>query len=324
MNLIFFGSSEFSLYALRACLESAYQVALIITTPAQKQGRGLRETPTPVFEFAQSKKILSQSPSSLKDPELLNRVSALKPAIFVVSSYGKIIPSSWLTIPSTAALNVHPSLLPYYRGAAPIQWPLILGDTRTGISIAEVTAELDAGDIYFQQSVPIPAEANAADMTSLLGEESQKALALVLDRAVKGLLTKSSQNHLLSNYARKLIKEDGRINWERSAASLVNQIRGLQPWPGVYFPFQGEPLQVLQAKRMEYSNDQKPGTILKIEKDLLIVQTKDQALALRQVKPAGKNIMSAGDFARGKRLQPGFVLEGFPEAKEFVIPKSYK
>lgn len=321
MKAVFFGSSDFSIYALNVCRESGLQFALIVTTPPQKKGRGLVETPTPVQLWAEEHKIPFIAPANLKSPELLAQVQTLAPELFIVASYGKIIPASWLKIPKYA-LNVHPSLLPKYRGAAPINWPIILGDTETGVCIAELTPELDAGDVFHCVKISLPPDSDSKQMAETLGKESAKALKTVLQQIPSGL-KRTPQEHANRNYARKLAKEDGRIDWNRSAAEIVNQIRGLLPWPVASIPFQSEPLQILKASVISKDGQGKAGSVVKVEPSRVQIQCGKGILALDIVKPAGKKEMSGGDFARGRRLEPGTVLES-SQAPDFNLKADYK
>lgn len=325
MSLIFFGSSDFSLHALRACLDSGQDVSLVITTPPQKKGRGLIQSPTPVQTFAEVNRLPFIVPATLKNPEVLEKVRKWAPDFFVVSSYGKIIPGAWLKVPRRYGLNVHPSLLPKYRGAAPIHWPIILGDQETGISIAEVTPELDAGDIFFQKSLPLPPEADAQRMAEILGEASGHAVKTIFEMLQKGSLPRTIQQHELSNYARKLAKEDGKINWNRSAVQLHNQIRGLVPWPTASFVWEGESVQILKGS-LQNSNGftAVPGCVLAVSQHAIHVQTGKGILSLDQVQPAGRKEMTGGDYARGRRINPGVLFPSDPEASEFILSSSYQ
>lgn len=308
--------------ALNACRESGQQIVLIVTTPPQKKGRGLVETPTPVQTWAEQNNIPFIAPENLKSPELLEKLKSLSPELLIVASYGKIIPASWLAAASKYALNVHPSLLPKYRGAAPINWPILLGDKETGVCIAELIPQLDAGDIFYQTRVPLPANVDSKQMADTLGEISAKALKTVLEKVPSGL-ERAAQDHAKRNYARKLSKEDGRIDWNWSAEQIVNQIRGLLPWPVASISFQSEPLQILKASLVSEEGQGQPGKILKVEPQKIQVQTGKGVLALETVKPAGKKEMPAGDFARGRRLEPGFVFES-SKAPDFVLKLDYK
>ncbi len=309
--IIFFGSSEFSIEALTACLESRHRILLVITTPDRPKGRGLKLQPTPVRLFCEQKGIPVEAPDKLKDEILMGKVKALNPDFFVVSSYGKIIPSSWLQIPKRLALNVHPSLLPKYRGAAPLHWPILNGDAETGISIAEVTPQLDAGDIFYQKKVPITDETDSELLSKQLAELSRQALASVFEQIQKNTLSRTPQEESLASYARKLTKEDGQLDWKKTASELSRFVRGLRPWPGAYALFQNEQLHILKAQAEEGNTSPlRPGQIAAVDKNgFLKIQTGKGVFAIERLRPAGKKEMSGADFARGKRLAPGVSFQ---------------
>ncbi len=307
MSIIFFGSSEFSISALKACQSSKHPILKVISTPPRKKGRGLNEIPTPVAEFAVSHHLPLITPETLKSPELLQEIQALNPDFFVVSSYGKMIPSAWLRTAKKLNLNVHPSLLPKYRGASPINAPILNGDHETAISIAEVTDKLDAGDIFYQKRISLPADINSVELEKILADLSIPALEEVFKRIENNTLKRTAQNETLTSYAPKLKKEDGIIQWTESAEKILRKVRGLLPWPTAYTYFANEPFQILNASVISASGSAVPGSIIEIEKQGgLHVQTGNGVLNALRVKPAGKKEMSGSDFARGQRLAPGF------------------
>ncbi len=313
MKIIFFGSSEFSLYALRACRESSHDVVAVISTPPQKKGRGLKESPTPVHQAALDLGIPCFVPENLKSPELLEQIRSLAPELFVVSSYGKMIPTPWLKVPSLYPLNVHPSLLPKYRGAAPINWPILNGDAETGISIAEVTPKLDAGDLFYQKRIPLPEMFTSETLEKELGAASIPALQDVFKKIEAGKLLRTAQKESEFTYARKLTKEDGVLDWKLPARELFNKVRGLLPWPAAYFMFQGEPVQLLKAAYDEtLASSVKSGDVVSLDnkQGRFAIQTGKGALWLERLKPAGKKEMSAAEFARGRHLNSGDNLAG--------------
>lgn len=307
MKIIFFGSSEFSISSLQACIDSKHEVLLVVTTPDRKKGRGLEEFPTPVKIFAQKQELPVESPEDLKYPAILDKARSLHPDLFVVASYGKFIPGSWLKIPSKVCLNVHPSLLPKYRGAAPLHWPILNGDRETGISIAEVTHQLDAGDIFFQKMIPIEAATTSEHLSTELAQIGGQALREVFRRIEEGKLTRTPQEESRSSYARKLAKEDGKIDWSKPADEISRQVRGLLPWPVAFFLFRNEIVQVRRVRMTEEtSGPAKPGEIVEIRKQgPMKVQTGKDLLTLEILQPAGKKEMSAAEFAHGRRLQAG-------------------
>ncbi len=309
MSLIFFGSSEFSLKSLEACLDSGIPVKLVVTTPDVPKGRGLKVQPTPVKIFAQSHGLRVISPEKLKSEEALSEAEKIAPDFFVVASYGKIIPPAWLKIPKILSINVHPSLLPKWRGAAPLNWPILSGEKETGLCLMEVVDKLDAGDIFFTQKIAVTAEDDASTLSHKLADLSYNAVKELLSKLQKGEKpSRITQNEAEMTYARKLTKTDGKLDWKLPAEELDRRIRGLLPWPGASTSFEHQPLQILKAKALEKSSSQKPGTVLEAGKQSLTVQAGTGSLEIQKVKPAGKNEMSAGDFARGKRISPGAVF----------------
>lgn len=308
MPIVFFGSSEFSLPSLRACIDSGIPVKLVVTTPDTKKGRGLHSAPTPVKVYAQSQNLPVIAPEKLRNPEILESVKKLSPDYFVVASYGKIIPADWLKVPAKLAINVHPSLLPKYRGAAPINWPILNGDPETGLCLMEVVDKLDAGDVFFTQKIPIGPHDDSISLGCKLSELSYPAVKNLLASLEKGNpVPRMPQNEADMTYARKLTKQDGVIDWKLPAGVLERRVRGLLPWPGAYTFFEGQVLQILKAgPAAGISGNGMPGETVQVTKQGIAVQTGAGPLELLRVKPAGKAEMSGADFARGRRLAPGF------------------
>lgn len=309
MKIIFFGSSDFSIPALKACCDASHDIVLVITTPDQKKGRGLKYGATVVKTFCEEYGLPVNAPESLKNPALIDAVQALSPDLFVVSSYGKFIPSSWLKIPSVASLNVHPSLLPKYRGASPLNAPILNGDKETGISIAEVTAKLDAGDVFAQTRFPLDDHMDALQLEEKLGDLSYGLLLEVMQQAEKGKLHRVPQDEAAASYAGKLHKEDGLVHFGMDALEISRRVRGLKPWPGAYLLIEGLPFILLDVEAQSRSHESKPGTLLEIHTEgVITMATGKGVLHIKKVKPAGKKEMTGADYIRGRRLQPGFVF----------------
>lgn len=309
MKLVFFGSSDFSLPLLEACLTSRAELVQVITTPDQKKGRGLQLTPNPVRQYCQERQIACEAFETLKDSAAFEKVRALHPDIFVVASYGKIIPSAWLELPQ-GRFNVHPSLLPKYRGAAPLNWPILEGEKETGLCIAEITPKLDSGDIFFCRKVLLDPSQDAARLSAALSEIGRQALKELLDRFVDGeVLPRQAQDEKQATYARKLCKDDGRIAWHEPAEVISRKVRGLKPWPGAAVLYRGEPLGLLTVGEVR-AGEGKPGTLIQLEKTGAVeVQTGQGILKVLEVKPAGRKTMKAADFVRGQRIETGDVLK---------------
>lgn len=308
MRLFFFGSDDFSIKALEACLHSDLEVVRVVTTPAQKKGRGLHVAPSEIFAYCQAKRLPVAEYPTLRDPAITESMLALRPDIFVVASYGKWIPSELLAIP-TYRLNVHPSLLPRYRGAAPVNWPILNGDSETGVSIIDIVEKVDAGDIYCQEAMPLDPHVTALRLSSELASLSYGVLKKVLEQVKSGKLRGVPQNENEATLARQLCKADGECSFGEAAAALDRKVRGLQPWPGCFFFLKGERIALLETRLLEGETDKVPGTILSVEKDGgLAVATGSGVIKLLQVKPAGKKAMPAASLVCGRHLSENDLL----------------
>lgn len=309
-RIVFFGSSGFSVPALEFLLTLPCEIT-VVTTPDQPKGRGLRLQPNPVKQRCEGAKIKTFSPVSLKDASLEQTIAAIRPELFVVASYGKLIPDSWLNIPSRATFNLHPSLLPKYRGAAPITWQILEGEKETGVSIAEVTKELDAGDLFCQLHIPLEPKETTASLTRKLAQLAVHALSEVLNQLMEGKLRRTPQDHAAHTYARKLAKEDGNLNLEERAFLLERKVRAFHPWPGAFIGYKEKPLRIVEASAESISCSEAPaGTLLEINpRGYLRIQTGQGPLHLFKLQVPGRRVVSGLDFANGERLEPGFVFQ---------------
>ncbi len=306
-RIIFFGSSDFSLPGLQACLESpGYEVAAVVTTPPQRQGRGLELTPTVIASFCAKKNISFREYASL-DEASYEELAELKPDVFVVSSYGKIIPERFLALPSIR-FNIHPSLLPKYRGASPLNAPILAGDLVTGLSIADITKELDAGEIYFQEECPIRPSDDSEKMGAALAAKSYSVMRELLERSRVSKVEGSPQDSALASYAKKLSKTDGRLSLQDSARKWDRVVRGLKPWPGAFIELRNERVGLITVRPVHGQSGAKVGQLISISQEAMVIQVGSEAVELLSVKPAGKKAMSGGDYARGRRWNVGMNL----------------
>ena len=321
MKIVFFGSDAFSIKALEACLHSGMELVLVVTTPPQKKGRGLKLEPSELFDYCHKKEIPVVEYSTLRDPKVAQELIALRPDIFVAASYGKLIPNNLLEIPKYR-LNVHPSLLPKYRGSAPIHWPILNGEKETGVSILDIAEKLDSGDIYYQEKIAIDPRADAEQLTSELARFSYGILKKVLAQVQEGQLRGIPQNEAEATLAPQLSKQDGELSLTAMTAEAIDRkVRGLQPWPGAYCFIKGERIAILhtdlpltsplpEGEGQGVGGHVKPGTLLAVEKEGGIqVSTQEGILKILQVKPEGKKSMTAADFVRGRRFVVGASLQ---------------
>lgn len=311
MKITFFGSSEFSVPILKALLSSKHDVVQVISTPDQKQGRGQKVGASVVKNFALAQNLPMITPEKLSIQTVVEAVSKKEPDFLVVASYGKIIPASIFTIPKIAPLNVHPSLLPKYRGASPLQEAILEGDEKTGVSIAEVTKDLDAGDLLGQIESPIGPEENAHELSKRLAELGAKLVLEVIGQFERGTIEKTPQDASKSSYAKKITSESGQISWTKSAQEIHNQVRAYYSWPSAFTFFHKKRLKVIETRIVENdSSGKNSGEIKAIKKgESLWVQAGRGILALVRVQLEGKREMNAFDFAIGQRIQIGQRFE---------------
>jgi len=295
---------------LEGCLDLR-ETAAVVTTPDRPKGRGLQVQSNAVKMRAEKAGVPVYAPTSLKkDAGLEKKISALKPDLFVTASYGKLIPSSLLRIPKIAPLNVHPSLLPKYRGAAPIPWQIINGEKETGVSIALMTEALDAGDIVHQIRIPLQNHETAESLSENLSHLARKALEEILGRVERGDLPRTPQKESESSYARKLTKEDGFLNLAEPAELLDRKIRAFHPWPGAFIGCEKKPLRILEAKADLSNKKAEPGELLEIHSEgYLKVQTGGGSLKILRAQLPGRRPVSGLDLANGLRLKAGFVFQ---------------
>lgn len=309
MGFVYFGSGIFSRGVLnRLCLQGA-RPALVVSQPDSARARKYKIQPTPVSLFAVEKKIPVIKPASLKDNNLYRELKQLGSDFFVVADYGKILPSEIISIPNIFAIGVHPSLLPKYRGAAPINWALINGDKETGGTIFKINPGIDAGDIFLSRKIAIEGNDDVVSLTEKLSEACALALRDVLCNIGKEEYQLFKQDNKSVSFARKLVKEDGRIKWELDADKLNNLIRGILGWPCAYAYYKGKSFQVLQADVCSEECKANPGVIVKVDKLGIYISCGRGVLRVKKVKPQNKREMTAWAFVCGYRLKVGDKFE---------------
>jgi methionyl-tRNA formyltransferase len=301
MRLAFMGTPDFSVAILSALLDAGHDVVCVYAQPPRPAGRGHKEQLTPVHAFAAQRGIAVRVPKSLKSEAEQQAFRALDLDAAVVAAYGLILPQAILDAPRHGCLNVHASLLPRWRGAAPIQRAILAGDAETGVTIMQMDAGLDTGAMLLVESLPIAADTNAASLHDALAVLGARLIVEALAR--HDALPRVKQPEEGVTYAHKLAKDEGRLDWSRPAVELERQIRGLTPWPGVWCQVGEERLKVLAAGLAEGAGP--PGTVLD---DALSVACGSGALRLLRVQRAGKGPMEAADLLRGFAIPRGSVL----------------
>jgi methionyl-tRNA formyltransferase len=307
LNLVFCGTPQFAVPTLVRLLESGFSVSLVVTQPDRPKGRGLEPVSSPVKQAAMKAGLPIAQPERIKNnSEFRAQLSDLKPDAIVVVGYGRIIPQWMLDLPPLGNINLHASLLPKYRGAAPIQWAIAQGESVTGNTTMKIDAGLDTGDILLQQEISIAPGDTAESLAPKLAEIGAELMVSTLQDLPTGTIQPRKQDNSQASLAPILKKEDGRIEFSRPASEILNRLRGFQPWPGAYTRFRGKNLQVWQAAE---SKQEIACAELKVEGNHLLVGCGyASAIEMLEVQVEGKKRSSAADFVRGYRPQSGEKL----------------
>jgi methionyl-tRNA formyltransferase len=309
LRIVFFGTPDFAVPSLNALLDSGSDVVAVVTQPDKVKGRGRLLSQPPVKGLALSNGIPVLQPRNIRTGSFLEELSLLKPGAIVVVAYGKIVPPAVLKLPPLGCVNVHASLLPAYRGAAPIQWAIINGEARTGITTMLMDEGLDTGDILLQNETEILDEDNGLTLGKRLSEMGASLLPGTLEGLKAGTVNPRPQTGEPS-FAPPLKKDDGKIDWSLPARRIFDLIRGTYPWPGAYCYLKGSRLVVLRAKALDHEKTGTPGRIEMIGSEGVLVSTGRGILAIMEVKPEGRNSMSAESFMHGRRLKEGAFFDG--------------
>lgn len=302
------GTPDFAVPSLQALHESRHQVDLVVTQPDRPRGRGRKIMPSPVKEAAVRFGYDLLQPERVRTPTVHEIIRELKPDVLVVVAFGQILPLSLITIPCYQAINVHASLLPRYRGAAPIQWALIKGETETGVTTMAMDEGMDTGDILLSARVPIDPRENAASLHDTLAKEGANLLLETIEKLIMGKIDPRPQDSGEASYAPVLKKGDGRINWDLPAKDIENFIRGVTPWPGAFTFCDDRRLKIYRSKHTIKETEEAPGTVLVSFPDELLVATGKGSLLIEELQGASGKCMATKDYLCGCSMEPGTVL----------------
>ena len=309
MKVIFMGTPDFSVPVLQGLIDSKeHEVTAVVTQPDKPRGRSGKLVFTPVKQLAVEYGIPVYTPKRVKDPEFVKELSRIPCDVIVVIAFGQILSKEILDLPKYGCINVHASLLPRWRGAAPMQWAIIAGDETTGITTMQMDVGLDTGDMLLTKEVPIsPNETGESlhDKMAVLGSE---LLLETLRQAEEGTLHPIPQNDEDSTYAKMLTTETGKIDWNLDAAQIERYVRGLNSWPSAYSGYKGKTLKIWCAEVLPEVTEERPGTVVSVEKDSFTVQTGNGCLRILELQLEGKKRMDAGSFLRGVKIEKGDVL----------------
>lgn len=301
LRIIFAGTPDFAAKHLAALLETHHQVVGVLTRHDKPAGRGKKLTPSPVKILAEEQEIPVFQPVTLRNEENQQWIKDRNADLMIVVAYGLILPQAVLDIPRLGCLNVHGSLLPRWRGAAPIQRAIWAGDQETGVTIMQMDAGLDTGDMLYKSICPIETNDTSASLYEKLAITGPKALIHTVDLLSSGQCTAQKQDDSFANYAEKLSKEEARIDWKQSAEHIERCIRAFNPWPMSYFTVQEQLIKVWQAEVITKAHDKQPGTIISADKNGICIATGNGTLNITQLQPPGKKAMSAQDILNSRR-----------------------
>lgn len=305
MRIVFMGTPEFAVPSLEALLKSEDQVVGVVTQPDRPKGRGQLLAPPPVKVIAQRAGISLLQPLKLKAPEFLNALTAWKPDLIAVTAFGRILPAPILNLPPKGCVNVHGSLLPKYRGAAPVQWAVINGDTETGITTMLMDEGMDTGPMLLQERIAILPEDTAGTLALRLAELGGRLLVETIRQLKAGILTPRTQDNLQATMAPLLKKENGVIDWTHRAQSIADRIRGLSPWPGAYTFLRRDRWNIWRAVAKSGHSDAQPGTITGLTKHSIQIATGEGVLEIVEIQTANSKRMSVAQFLAGHRVSVG-------------------
>ncbi len=308
MRIVFMGSADFACPAVETLLGSRHSLVGCVTQPDRPKGRHLKLMSCPVKALAEVRGIAVQTPERIAEPVALAAVEALQPEVIVVAAYGQYLPSRLLAMPRLACVNIHPSLLPSYRGAAPIQWAVAGGATVTGVTVLHVSRKMDSGDLILQEVFPIREQETAGSLEPKLAHLGASLLLKALDQLENGTAARIPQDEASVTWARKLEKEDGRMDWRKPAVELHNQVRGFHPWPGSFTQVENRRLKIL-ATRVEPTSGQ-PGEVLALDEGGPLIACGAGSLRLLDVQPEGRPAMTGRAYLNGVAWVRGQVLGG--------------
>ncbi|MBU5469585.1 methionyl-tRNA formyltransferase [Falcatimonas sp. MSJ-15] len=308
MKAVFMGTPDFSVGTLNAMYEAGHEIAAVFTQPDKQKGRGKSVLMTPVKEKALELGIPVYQPVKLREQENYELLKSINPDVIVVVAYGQLISKEILDLPRYGCINVHASLLPKYRGAAPIQWAVIDGEHESGVTTMKMDEKLDTGDMIMKTVVELDSNETGGSLHDKLADEGAKLLVKTLKAIEDGTAIYTKQDDSQMTYAKKLTKELGHIDFSMDAKQIERLIRGLNPWPSAYTSFEGKTLKIWAAKVSDEQYDALDGTIVEVSKNDFTVKTAQGSLIIKEVQLEGKKRMDAGSFLRGTKVETGTIL----------------
>jgi methionyl-tRNA formyltransferase len=308
MKIVFMGTPEFAVEPLRALWEAGHEICAVVTQPDKPKGRGKTLQVTPVKAFALEKGIQVLQPVRIKRPESVAELAAIPADVYVVAAFGQILSQEILDLPKYGCVNIHASLLPKYRGAAPIQWAILNGEDKTGVTIMQMDAGVDTGDMLFRKEVKIEETDTAATLEDKLARAGAELIVPALEAIERKEAVPEHQKEEDSCYAPMIDKGMGKVDFGRPAGQIARQVRGLNPWPSAYTSYKGKTLKIWEAFCTPEAAEGMPGSVKRVEKDAFYLNTAEGVLKVTRVQLEGKKQMQVKDFLLGCRIEKGEML----------------
>lgn len=308
MRILFMGTPDIAVGCLQKIIDEKHDIIGVVTQPDKPVGRGKKMGMPPVKELALKYDLPVYQPIKARDEEFVNILKDLNPDLIVVVAFGQILPKSILDIPKFGCVNVHVSLLPKYRGAAPINWVIINGEDKTGVTTMYMDEGLDTGDMILTSEFELNDEITAGELHDIMKVEGAKVLKETIDLIEKGEAPRIPQNHDEFTYAPMMNKTLGQIDFSKSAKEIHNLVRGVNPWPSAYTTYKGQTMKIWKTKVLSESSDKAPGTILKVDKEGIRVSTKDNVILISEIQMPGKKRVLVEEYIKGNSIETNEIL----------------
>lgn len=308
MRILFMGTPDIAVGCLQKIIDEKHDIIGVVTQPDKPVGRGKKMGMPPVKELALKYDLPVYQPIKARDEEFVKIIKDLNPDLIVVVAFGQILPKSILDIPKFGCVNVHVSLLPKYRGAAPINWVIINGEDKTGVTTMYMDEGLDTGDMILTSEFELNDEITAGELHDIMKEEGAKVLKETIDLIEKGEAPRIPQNHDEFTYAPMMNKTLGQIDFSKSAKEIHNLVRGVNPWPSAYTTYKGQTMKIWKTKVLSEASDKAPGTILKVDKEGIRVSTKDNVILISEIQMPGKKRVLVEEYIKGNSIETNEIL----------------
>lgn len=308
MNIVFMGTPEFSISALESLDQNGYDISLVITQKDRRRGRGKKRMFTPIKEKALELGLEVYQPNCVNSQETIDKLKEISPDCIVVAAYGQILKKEILNLPKYGCINIHASLLPRHRGAAPINWAIIEGDKETGITVMKMDEGLDTGDMLSWEKLSIEDEDDSKSLHDKLTRLGGQLIVKTLDEIKLGNINKTPQDDSLSTYASMLSKDMGEIDWNDFGDNIVNLVRGLKPWPSAYIIYEDQNVKIQKVEKIEKFSKEDNGMVVKVSDDGIYVNCMDSCISIKEIQFPGKRKMQVSDYLKGNQFKSGINL----------------